>query len=69
MCYLGGLFDAEGNSRPWWSTDSDMYYKSKQQCLEDQYSGYEFKGIHVNGEHTLAENIADLEGLKLAYKV
>jgi putative endopeptidase len=64
----GRQFDAVGNLRDWWSPQSAAEFKKRSQAIVDQYSGYEpLPGLHVNGELTQGENIADLGGVKLAY--
>src|SRR5207244_3931020 len=38
-------------------------------CVVDQYNGFvAVDDLHVNGKLTLGENIADLGGIKLAYR-
>ena len=65
---LGRQFDASGNLRDWWRKDDATKFKERTQCLEDQYSQYiAVDDVHVNGELTLGENIADLGGSILAY--
>jgi predicted metalloendopeptidase len=64
----GRQFDAVGNLRDWWSPESAAKFKQRSQAVVQQYSGYEpLPGLHVNGELTQGENIADIGGLKLAY--
>jgi predicted metalloendopeptidase len=64
----GRQFDAAGNLRDWWSADSAAKFKERSQAIVTQYSEYEpLPGLHVNGELTQGENIADLGGVKLAY--
>ena len=64
----GRQFDASGNLRDWWSADSAAKFKERSQAIVTQYSEYEpLPGLHVNGELTQGENIADLGGVKLAY--
>jgi putative endopeptidase len=60
----GALFDANGNLRNWW-TKADMdHFKAEAKKLADQYSSYEpLPGLHINGQQTSTENIADLGGL------
>jgi putative endopeptidase len=64
----GRQFDAAGNLRDWWSPDSAAKFKERSRAIVTQYNEYEpLPGLHVNGELTQGENIADLGGLKIAY--
>jgi len=64
----GRQFDAVGNLRDWWSPQSAAEFKKRSQAIVGQYNEYEpLPGLHVNGELTQGENIADLGGIKLAY--
>ena len=65
---LGAEFDAEGRLRNWWTSADLAHFREASQALVRQYNGYEpFPGLHLNGELTLGENIADLAGLAAAY--
>jgi putative endopeptidase len=64
----GSKFDGDGNLKEWMNEDDRTKFKEITQKLVDQYSAYEpIKGVHVNGELTLGENIADNAGLAVAY--
>jgi putative endopeptidase len=64
----GRQFDASGNLRDWWSPESAAKFKDRSQAVVHQYSEYEpIPGVHINGELTQGENIADIGGVKLAY--
>jgi len=64
----GRQFDANGNLRDWWSKKSADEYNKRRKAVVAQYNAYEaLPGLHVNGELTQGENIADIGGLKLAY--
>jgi predicted metalloendopeptidase len=64
----GSQFDGTGNLRNWWSDGTGKSFKEQTRCVVDQYSSYEaVPGVHVNGELTAGENIADIGGLALAY--
>jgi putative endopeptidase len=64
----GRQFDAVGNLRDWWSPQSAAKFKERAQAIINQFNEYEpLPGLHVNGELTQGENIADLGGVKLAY--
>ncbi len=64
----GRKYDALGNLRDWWTPAVATEFDRRARCLVDQYAAYEpVPGVHVNGELTLGENIADLGGLRLAF--
>jgi len=64
----GRQFDATGNLRDWWSKKSADEYDKRRKAVVQQYNEYEpLPGLHVNGELTQGENIADIGGVKLAY--
>src|SRR6266568_285739 len=64
----GRQFDAVGNLRDWWSKQSAEEFKKRSGAIVQQYNEYEpLPGLHVNGELTQGENIADIGGVKLAY--
>lgn len=65
----GRKFDAKGNLRDWWNADVAKAYESKAACVVTQYDQYEaLPGVKLKGALTLGENIADMGGLKLAYR-
>ena len=63
----GRKIDADGALRDWWSAADARAFEERAKKLGAQYSSYEpLPGVHVNGELTMGENIADLGGLTLA---
>ncbi|UPG89409.1 M13 family metallopeptidase [Luteibacter aegosomaticola] len=65
---LGAEFDAQGRLANWWTDADQKHFKEAGQKLVDQFSAYEaLPGLHVNGQQTLGENIADVSGLTIAY--
>ena len=63
----GRKIDADGALRDWWTKDDAAKFDAKAKMLGAQYSAFEpLPGLHVNGELTMGENIADLGGLTLA---
>ncbi|MBS0473012.1 MAG: peptidase M13 [Proteobacteria bacterium] len=63
----GRQFDASGALRDWWAPSDAESFKARAAMLGAQYSAFEpFPGVHVNGELTMGENIADLGGVTLA---
>lgn len=64
----GALFDADGNLRNWWTRADMDHFKAEGQKLADQYSAYQpLPGLHIDGQQTSTENIADLGGLATAW--
>ncbi len=65
----GAKFDAAGNMKNWWQSADEATFSEKGECLAAQYSTFEaLPGVTVNGKLTLGENIADLGGVKLAFR-
>jgi putative endopeptidase len=64
----GRQYDATGNLRDWWSPESAAKFTERSKAIVTQYAEYEpLPGMHINGELTQGENIADIGGVKLAY--
>ena len=64
----GRQYDAVGNLRDWWTPGSAKAYLERSKAIVAQYAAYEpLPGLHINGELTQGENIADIGGIKLAY--
>ena len=66
----GRQYDLQGNLKDWWTATDAENYKARAKLVVDQFSGYTVvdSATRVNGQLTLGENIADLGGLKIAYK-
>ena len=65
----GRKYDAEGNLQDWWTEADAKAFEERAQKVVQQYSGYEvLPGLHVNGQLTLGENIADLGGASIAFE-
>jgi putative endopeptidase len=63
----GRKIDAEGALRDWWTPEDATKFETRAAMLGKQYSSYQpLPGVHVNGDLTMGENIADLGGLTLA---
>jgi endothelin-converting enzyme/putative endopeptidase len=64
----GRQFDAKGKLRDWWTKASADRYKVHANMLVKQFDAYEpVPGVHIKGQLTLGENLADLGGLEAAY--
>jgi putative endopeptidase len=65
----GAQFDADGNLKNWWGKDDEKKFNDKTSCVADQYSTFEaMPKQFVQGKLTLGENVADLGGVKMAFK-
>jgi putative endopeptidase len=65
----GRAVDEKGELRDWWTEDDAEKFNAQAELLVGQYNEYEpLPGLHVNGELTLGENIADLAGVAIAYR-
>jgi len=64
----GSTFDSKGSVRDWWTPSDLAHFKAATQKLAEQYDKYQpFPDLHVNGEQTLAENIADVAGIAASH--
>lgn len=64
----GRKFDAQGNLKNWWTDQDAKNFEGRSEKIVKQFNGYEMiDHLHVNGELTEGENIADLGGIKIAY--
>ena len=63
----GRRFDADGAFRDWWTPEDEEHFKGLAARLAAQFDAYiAIDDVHVNGQLTLGENIADLGGLALS---
>ncbi|WP_425531377.1 M13 family metallopeptidase [Pseudoxanthomonas winnipegensis] len=67
----GSQFDGAGNNVNWWTKEDRTKFEERTKKLVDQFNAYSpIEGkpdLHVNGQLTLGENIADLGGVNVAY--
>ncbi|MGN6484890.1 MAG: M13 family metallopeptidase [Thermomicrobiales bacterium] len=64
----GSQFDGYGNVSSWWTREDRAAFEKLNADLEAQYSAIEvLPGVHVNGEQTIGENVADFGGTQTAY--
>lgn len=67
----GIRLDEKGDWRIWWDIDSESAYRERLNCFRQLYDGLSLPGepfFKINGSKTLNENLADLVGLRLAYR-
>ena len=63
----GRQYDIHGNLNDWWTEQDAKLFKEKTDVLVNQFNNYTIlDSLHVDGELTLGENIADLAGVSLA---
>jgi putative endopeptidase len=64
----GRKYDKTGKLTDWWTPQDVARFKVLTDRLVKQSSGYEvLPGVHLQGETTLGENIADLAGITVAF--
>jgi endothelin-converting enzyme len=69
---VGSYFDKHGVLNDQWSSKTREEFQKKAQCFIDHYSSYSVKGADgkahpVNGNLTLASNLADIAGAHAAF--
>lgn len=53
---IGKQFDSDGNYNNWWNNRTDHRFKSRAQCLVDQYSSYVLENGMKVSVRTIASN-------------
>jgi len=65
----GSQYDKDGNLKVWWTPQDATKFKAKTQSVAGQYDKYTvLNNLHVNGNLTLGENLADIGGVAIAYQ-
>lgn len=65
----GSQYDEEGNLKNWWTPEDSKKFAAKTGMVITQFNNYTvLDSVHVNGQLTLGENLADLGGLAIAYE-
>lgn len=61
----GSKFDKDGNIKNWWSQDTLTKFNSRAKCFVTQYGQLvePQTRMHINGQLTVGENIADNGGV------
>jgi len=65
----GSKYTGAGVLQNWWTDQDRKNFDARTHMLVQQFDAYEpLPGLHIRGEATLGENIADLAGLAIALK-
>lgn len=65
----GRQYAADGNLQDWWAPMDADNFKKKADVVVNQYNNFTILDtVHVKGELTLGENLADLGGIAIAYE-
>jgi putative endopeptidase len=63
----GRYYDANGNNVNWWTPKDSTAFDERAQPLIDEYNEFmPLEGLRVDGRASLAENMADLMGVRIA---
>ncbi|WP_216690367.1 M13 family metallopeptidase [Hymenobacter siberiensis] len=64
----GRQYDSEGNLRDWWTPADAAEFTQRAAIVGKQYSAFSpLDSVHVNGQLTMGENLADFAGLTVVY--
>lgn len=64
----GAQFNGDGILSNWWSPEDAANFTNLNEEVVAQYDGLSVEGIALDGDRTLAENVADLGGIQVAYE-
>jgi len=65
----GSKYDGDGKLSNWWTPEDRKNFDARTDALIAQFDTYEpLPGLHVIGQNTIGEDLADLNGLSIALK-
>ena len=65
----GCKYDEKGNLSNWWTKEDSIKFYAKTKMIVKQFNAYiAVDSLHINGELTQGENIADLGGIMMGYE-
>ncbi len=65
----GCKYNELGNLSNWWTKEDSIRFKEKTKLIVKQFNDYvDVDSLHINGELTQGENIADLGGVIMGYE-
>lgn len=65
----GSLYDENGNLKDWWTKEDREKFVVKTKLIVQQFNDYTvLDNMHVKGENSQGENIADLGGVIMGYE-
>jgi putative endopeptidase len=65
----GSKYDDQGNLNNWWTSEDSTKFYTKTKMIVRQFNDYiAVDSLHINGELTQGENIADLGGIMMGYE-
>lgn len=65
----GSQYDENGNLKNWWTEQDRSQFLARTKKIVEQYTAYTvLDSLHVNGDATQGENIADLGGVVMGYE-
>jgi putative endopeptidase len=65
----GCKYDELGNLNNWWTAEDSAAFSARTRMIVEQYNEYNpVDSLHINGEMTQGENIADLAGITIGFE-
>lgn len=65
----GSQYDENGNLNDWWTKEDREQFTKRTRQIVNQFNKFKvLDSLHVNGEFTQGENIADLGGVVMGYE-
>lgn len=62
----GRRYDYNGDLQDWWTEHDDREYRKRARKVVELYESETYRGMQVDGDLTLVENIADIGGMEFA---